>query len=221
MNEELRLVRREEMNDVKKLLREFFGATYYGAHDSYFDWQYLNSPFVAEICGSENIPFMGLFVESELKAIDGFLPWFFLDHTGKKTAALWDIEWLNMSGKRGVGRRLVKEVLKLAGLYLGYGYNSLSEKAYQKMSMNLNGEIERGLAIIDSEGAKECLQISDKQMEGLLLEQADFGTSSSFHIANWSDLEEFNWLSFYSMFDLSSIRNPDTLKWRYRDHPFF
>jgi len=210
--------RRLEETDIEQyigILKDFFGQNYYGSDIKFIEWQYKNSVFQKE---NEGYSILAAFKGNQIMAIDAYLPWkFYCD--GKEHSALWDIEWLNNSKIKGLGRRLVKKVNDSVEIYCGYGYNSYSLKAYQDMNFSLNDEIERKIAFLDEE---KCLTLfSNGQNEVFIKSNIVKDHQKSFVLhTSIETISERYWIDLLNNTKVTSYKGLDYLQWRFFDHPY-
>jgi len=208
---------------VKKKLVEFYGPNYWGADDKFFQWMYFDNPNKSLICDKDEYTFLIFKENNDILAIDSF----YCDniiYKNKKYIGVWDIEWNNFSNIKGLGRKLVEKIHTLCDIYLGYGYNSLSYKSFQKLECSFIEEIERFVLIFEPDILCDILNISknsDKynfykySANNIEKPKNDFLLINDISII-YSKYYNDNLLRFEIMVD----KNIDYLKWRYEMHPY-
>ncbi len=208
-----------------RLLRDFIGSeSYFGADDKYVRWQYFDSPFKTTMVDKDQYSML-VFLDAKKKilALDAFLPWkTYVD--GKEVKTVWDIEWMNFSKIKGLGRELVKRLRTMADIYCGYGMNQLSCNSYEKLGYSMINEVERKVVIVDAE---ECLSLfgndSIKGQKDFLRESAEWCSmvkQGYSVIQSIADISEDYWIDHLHRFAVSSCKNLEVLKWRYMKHPY-
>lgn len=212
------------LDQALTLLRDFSGnKVYYGADEKYARWQYFDSPFKTTITGKDDYSIL-TFVDDKknILALEAFLPWKTLVN-GKEIDSLWEMEWINFSKIRGLGRELTKILRKKTRIFCVYGLNNLSLNAYGKLGYSIRNEIERRIAVLDS---KKCIELLvDNKVNG----QKEFfmqkevnclpGSIKYFYIKDAEGLSERYWLDHVERFPVTSIKDARVLKWRYFEHP--
>lgn len=218
-------INESELPKAIKLLRDFFGSmSYFGADDRYVRWQYFDSPFKTTMVGENEYSILVFFDEDRnILALDAFLPWkTYVD--GKEAKTVWDIEWMNFSKIKGLGRELVMKLRGMTEIYCGYGVNQLSYNSYSKLGYPIINEIERKIAIVDAE---KCLSLfGNDSIKG----QREFLTGSAkmcsmirqdyLVIQDLSNISEYYWTDHIKRCAVSSYKNLEVLKWRYIEHPY-
>jgi hypothetical protein len=218
-----RYIDKTTINQAVKLIREFTGGSYFGADDKYVQWMYFDSPLKTNIVEKEKYSILAfLNKKGTILALDAFLPWCTYVG-GEAVTTIWDIEWINFSKIKGLGRELVKIVRKKAGIYCGYGMNQLSLRAYEKLDYSILDEIERKIAVLD---ADECIKVLGSPG---IAGQKDFFLKSEISQAAISDycviddagkISEEYWMDHVSRFKITSCKDVRVLKWRYFGHPY-
>lgn len=221
MSISFRFATEHDTSAVFKILKDFFGPTYYGADPRYFAWQYRDCPF--KHFAAEKDEYCTLLAEedNQILAMDSFLPWPTIIK-GKTARTFWDIEWLSTGIKRGIGRELVAEIRSRCDVYCGYGMNSLSWAAYEKLGYQQRKHIARSVAILD---AAACNTLFNPQAT---LEHRSFFTASEVlpnsaqpHLLkSVSGLSDAYWSSHMARCLGTSYKGPEYLQWRFIDHPF-
>lgn len=210
-----RFIEEKDLDQYIEVLKEFFGINYYGAQKEFIQWQYKSSVFQKD---KDNYSILAAFYNDKIMAIDAYLPWkFFID--GKEYSAVWDIEWLNNSKVKGLGRKLVKNVNDSMDLYCGYGYNSYSKKAYNSMGFSLNDEIERKIAFLDEE---KCIELFSNDENDAFIRSniVKFKESNFFLHKSIDTISDNYWNSLLKNMRVVSYRAPDYLQWRFFEHPY-
>jgi hypothetical protein len=206
-------------------LRDFVGSeTYFGADDKYVRWQYFDSPFKTTIVDTNRYSMLAFFdADKNILALDAFLPWKTYIG-GKEVKTVWDIEWMNFSKIKGLGRELVKILRERTEIYCGYGLNQLSYNSYEKLGYPVRNEIERKVAIID---AGKCISVfGNEKKEGQFDFLRENEVAPSYkkmkytEIDNIENISELYWLNHIERFQTTSCKNKSALKWRYSDHPY-
>lgn len=139
--------------DVLSFLRRHYGPQFYGADERYFNWQYLQTPcdWFAPAAAAGKIPVNAVLGEDgEVLAIHAYIP-FDAQTPWGGSHGVWDVEWINGSTTRGVGRTLARYLLDRADVYAGFGMNDLAEKAFRKLGLIIFSEIPRRVAVFDRE----------------------------------------------------------------------
>lgn len=214
-----------DLPQALRLLRDFIGSeSYFGADNKYVRWQYFDSPFKTTMV-DKNQYSMLVFLDEDrnILALDAFLPWkTYVD--GKEAKTVWDIEWMNFSKIKGLGRELVKRLRGMTEIYCGYGVNQLSYNSYEKLGYPMINEIERKIAVMD---AGKCLFLfgndSIKGQKEFLRESAERCSrirQDYVVIQDFSDISEDYWIDHTQRFAISSYKNLEVLKWRYLNHPY-
>lgn len=207
-----------EENDIGQyiaVLQDFFGKNYYGAQKEFIQWQYKDSVFQKE---KKTYSILAAFQDEKIMAIDAYLPWkFYID--GNEHSAAWDIEWLNNSKTKGLGRKLVKRVNDSVDMYCGYGYNSYSLKAYKNMNFVLNDEIERRIAFLDK---GKCLELFlNNRNKTFINSNIAKNPKTIFYLhASIKNISDNYWKNLLANTKVLSYRGLDYLQWRFFKHPY-
>ncbi len=201
-------------------LRSFFGANYFGAEERYFDWQYRDSPFARAVVEKGEYSMMLALEKDTLKAIDGVLPWM-TRINGQQHLTFWDLEWLSTGDVPGLGREVVKEARSRCRVYCGYGLNSLSQKAYEKLGFSTSPGIERMVAILDPEA---CLRLfspeASAEERSFYLKNACPSMDRSFALlTRMEGVPDRIFADALADVPAASHRGPDFFTWRYLNHP--
>lgn len=224
MDYRLEYINETTLPQALRLLRDFFGKSYYGANDKYVKWQYFDSPFKARMTAKDDYSILVFMDKGQnIMALDAFLPWVTCVN-GKEVTTVWDIEWMNFSEMRGLGKEIVKSLRKRTEIYCGYGMNELSLRSYEKLGYSARNEIERKIAILD---AGKCMELfGNDEIEG----QKDFlkgveiesvaGNTGYFEIKDPGNISGKYWKSHMERCDITSLKDRRVLKWRYFDHPY-
>lgn len=210
-----RLLEENDIEQYIEVLQDFFGKNYYGAQKKFIQWQYKNSVFQKE---KKEYSILAAFKDDKIMAIDAYLPWkFYID--GKECTAVWDIEWLNNSKIKGLGRKLVKKVNESVDLYCGYGYNSYSLKAYENMNFVLNDEIERKIAFLDRD---KCLELfSNGYNNAFISSNIANVPEEPFYLHDTIDnISSHYWQNLLQNTKVTSHKNLDYVQWRFFEHPY-
>lgn len=212
---EFRYLQEENIDQYIRILQNFFGKNYYAAKKKFIQWQYKNSVFHKEF---DHYSILAAFHGTEILAIDAFLPWrFYID--GKDYGSNWDIEWLNNSKIKGLGRRLVKIVVDSAEIYCGYGYNTASKKAYKTLNFLFNDEIERKIALLNRE---KCLDLFSNENNRLFVNNniAKFKKTGFVLHGSTETISENYWRMIIQNKWVVSYKGVDYLDWRFIQHPY-
>lgn len=209
-------------NDIPKIITHiklFFGKNYYGANKKFFYWLYKKNPYLK--MWNKNADCSVALIKSKkgkILCISCFLPWEVIC-SGKKYLAIWDIEWLNVSKKKGLGRKIIKYLEKYFDLYLGFGYNSLAARGYKKLKYNLFGEIDRKICIISKLKLYKLLKRLGGNRKVVLPRQAKVSFVKYKII---SSLKQISSRPFYvyNKNNCISTKSKELLEWRYLRHPF-
>ena len=149
----------EKASSVRAFLRRFYGESFYGADERYFEWMYERYPsrWFAPSAAEGKLPINAVLTKNgELGAIHAFLPFDARTPWGGEVG-IWDIEWINGSGIPGAGRALAKHLLDQVDIYAGFGCNELSEEAFGKMGLAFVPEIPRLVAVLYPDILKQAL----------------------------------------------------------------
>jgi len=207
------------------LVRGFIeDSTYFGADEKYVQWLYFDSPFKLIMADEDDYSIL-VFLDNQRKILDldDFVSWKTYVN-GKAVTSAWDIEWMNFSDIRGLGRELVKALRSKIGIYCGFGMNQLSLKAYEKLGYPISSEIERKIAIINAEKCWEAF--GDNQIAGQqeFIRRSEVKPASMhsnyFLINDLKGISEKYWISHLQRFTVTSCKDKSVLKWRYMDHPY-
>ncbi|MDK2954755.1 MAG: hypothetical protein PWQ57_251 [Desulfovibrionales bacterium] len=211
----------EQLGQLQRILYDFFGENYYGAHVDYFNWQYRDSLFSESVAGANRYTVFVAREDDRILALDAFLPW--KTYIRKEPIqTMWDIEWINTSDIKGIGRKLVAELRSHFEMYCGYGLNAHSTTAYGKLGFRINDSIERMVAILDAE---RCIEefgvINDAEKVSFYKDnQAQYAQSSWDILTSVAEISEAYWEDALSNFCCISYKGPRYLDWRYLRHPF-
>jgi len=210
-----RFIEEKDLEQYILILQDFFGKNYYGAKKEFIQWQYKNSVFQRD---KDNYSILAAFKNENILAIDAFLPWKFIID-GKEKSGNWDIEWLNNSKIKGLGRKLVEKVSDSADIYCGYGYNSYSENAYKKINFQLNNEIERRIAFLNE---KKCLELFENNYNSSFIKENIVHKKSSKYYIHTSikSISDNYWKSLINDKRVISYKGLDYLEWRFFSHPY-
>ncbi len=210
-----RYLEEKDIDQYIEIVKEFFGENYYGSKKEFLKWQYKDSPFQKD---KDHYSIYAAFDNDKILAIDAFLAWKFYCE-GKELDAVWDIEWLNNSKIKGLGRELVKQVATETELYCGYGYNSYSKNAYTKMDFRLNDEIERKIAFLNEE---RCLSLfENSENKEFISENIAPNPKKQYFLHTKIDsIGDFYWIDFLKNKKVVSYKGLDYLEWRFFNHPY-
>lgn len=141
-----RQLKKSESKKARDFLFGIYGAKYYGAEKKYFKWLYKNNLknwFSRQKHNKNKLPIF-VFEDSKHKiyALSAFLP-FDVKYKKALLKGAWDIEWCSSGEIRGLGRELVTRLVKKLHIYAGFGFNSISAKAYKRLGFCLKDEIPR------------------------------------------------------------------------------
>ncbi len=220
----IKAVTHRTLPEAQRLLRAFFGSSYYGADDRFVQWQYFDSPFKGRIVAADEHSILAVYNErEELLALDAFLPWVtYLD--GKAVDTVWDIEWMNFAKIPGLGRALVKDLRSRTRIYCGYGMNELSLKAYEKLGYPVCPEIERRVAILDAGACHALFQHKDAGGQAEFFREMAFRVpehKAGFElIDDLANVSEAYWMAHVGRCKATSCKDKKSLQWRYVDHPY-
>lgn len=211
-----------EQKDIPKILSElkrFFGKNYYGANKRFFNWLYKKNPYLK--IWNKNATFSVALLKSskgKILCISCFLPWEVMCK-GKKYSAMWDIEWLNVSKTKGLGRKIIKSLEKYFDLYLGFGYNSLAARGYKKLKYSLFGEIDRKIYIISKLRLNKLLEPLNGNKKIIFPNQIKVPFRKYKFVKSLKQISNQPF-SEYSKKNYISAKSKELLEWRYLRHPF-
>jgi len=224
MNYTVEYINKTTLNQALRLLKGVAGnESYYGADDRYVQWQYFDSPFKTTITGEDDYSIVVFLDEKKtILALEAFLPWKTFVN-GKEISTVWEMEWINFSRIKGLGRELTKFLREKSEIFCVYGLNHLSLHAYEKLGYSIKEEIERKVAILNAKG---CIELFvNNQIEG----QSEFFMQSEtaclsnkvryFDIKVIEKISEKYWLDHIERFSVTSLKDIRALKWRYFEHP--
>lgn len=216
-----------KMDDVAEVLafiREQYGEHYFGAKERFFRWLFVEVPckWFAARASEGFIPANGILGKSgEILALHVFIP-FDAQTPWGGTKGIFDEEWINGSGIRGLGRALVNYLLSIVDVYCGYGCNDLSEKAFLKMGFTFHQELPRLVAILDRERLSTLVAESGYIEEAARLPesvsavpQTSWYALPSASAAPLKTLEDYN-----ASVSFGVKRSSEWLAWRYDKHPY-
>ncbi len=211
------------IEQVKAILKKFFGQSYYGADDRFMQWFYFDSPFKTQMVKEDEYSILAFVDENEnVLALDAFLPWQTMVN-GKEVLTIWDIEWLNCSSIKGLGREIVKNLRGRTEIYCGYGMNSLSKSAFGKIGFPMKDEIERKIAVLNVEKCVELFTKTEDQSEFI---KNHFSGSSKCEKSEFVELNKEHklstkyWLDHLVRCPITSFKDPAAIEWRYLKHPY-
>jgi hypothetical protein len=208
-----------------RLLRDFIGSeSYFGADDKYVQWQYFDSPFKTTMVDKDQYSML-VFLDANknILALDAFLPWkTYVD--GKEVKTVWDIEWMNFSKIKGLGKELVKKLRERTEIYCGYGMNQLSYNSFEKLGFAQKNEIERKVAILDEERCISLFGIDTMEDRRKFLRQSavsnNIKNATYIIINDIHNISEDYWFNHIERFEVSSFKDLRALSWRYCEHPY-
>ena len=196
-----------------------FGNSYYGCQRAYIEWQYNKSLF-HNSCFTENEYSMVIATENDrILAFDNFVPWQTY-YKGKEITTFWDINWINSSRTRGLGREIMQEVRKRCEIYCGYSSNDMAIQAYKKAGCMVIDEIERKVAILNSRACIYAFK-SDSEVANFLKKYETPYTRVDYKVID--DIEGISdkyWEDSLSRFEAISYRGKGYLNWRFVNHPY-
>ena len=221
MTFEFKFIDEHHIDQCIGLLRSFFGPNYYGADKKYVAWQYRDSIFKTTLAGKDEYSILAAMKGNEILALDAFLPWKTMVN-GQAVTTIWDIEWLNAAKIRGIGRALVQALRSMGDIYCGYGLNSLSRTAYDKLGYSIRDHIERKIAFLDG---KTCMSLfsteGDKKKDDFIASHTvDLFNIPYCIIQDVSNIADTYWINQLERFDCVSYKGVDYLQWRFINHPY-
>lgn len=214
--------------DVPKVLdfiRTQYGDHYFGADERFFSWLYLDTPCQWFSLRSKEgfIPANAILGASgEILALHVFIP-FDASTPWGGTKGIFDEEWINGSGIRGLGRILVNHLVTDVDIYCGYGCNDLSENAFLKIGFTFHPELPRLVAILDKEQLLSLVMEAGYLQEASQLPASASGTPS----VNWYTLPSAAAVPsaalecYNASVSFGIKRSKEWLVWRYDNHPHF
>lgn len=215
-------LRTNDAADARAFLRTHYGPAFYGADQAYFDWLYQESPCAWFASARElgEIPVNVVRDEAgAIGAIHAFVPFDAATPWGG-TRGVWDLEWINGSGIRGAGRALASHLLAGVDVYLGYGCNDLSAKAFAAMGLEVLPEIPR---VVFLHRPDELLHLMAEA--GIEIPSAPLPTDSRCDGMAWSrlpnaaDIGDALLKAHAARHSFGATRSRDWLAWRFDRHP--
>jgi hypothetical protein len=214
---------RSYLPKVMAFLRRYYGEKFYGADETYFDWQYLQTPcdWYAPQAEDGKIPVNAVLDDGgEIQAVHAYLPYDARTPWGG-VRGVWDVEWINGSGVPGTGRVLAQHLLDHCDVYTGYGMNDLADIAFRKMGMTVSNEIFRRVAIIDRETL--ATQMAEA---GFIGEAKGLPDACTLPDRPWHALEAAGAVpapvldNYAETTPFGVGRSPEWLAWRYDRNPY-
>lgn len=217
-------IKESEAQLVRKTLKGIYGKNYWGADTKYFKWLYFDIPN-KELIVNEDEYCVALYKEKEqILAIDAFYPELVYAHD-KRFICVWDIEWNNFSGIKGVGRDLLSCLHKKCDIYMGYGYNSLSENAFKKLNCQFVDEIERMVAVFDYKNLAELMMIKENTPEYRFYKKLTEDARKKNRVL-FVEIDDINLIpkDYFSnhleRVEVTINKDINYIKWRYFQHPY-
>jgi|GEM_PF-3521321 hypothetical protein len=150
--------------EVQAFLRHHYGEGFYGANEAYFDWQYIKNPckwFAPELADGK-MSINGVYDDktNEIVAVHAYVP--FDAHLGPRLGrGVWDTEWINGSGVKGLGRELATYLLSQSDVYAGFGMNDMANQSFEALGLKIFPEISRHVAVLDHTNLTTHMAASD------------------------------------------------------------
>lgn len=220
MHEIIRLGR-DRIGQLGAFLRSQYGEAHYGADDRYMRWLYLDSPcdwFKAEAEQGHAPVNVILGPQGELAAVHAFLP--FDAHTpwgGRQ--GIWDIEWINGLGIPGAGRQLAKALLADVDIYVGFGCNELSERAFNNLGLSVVPEIPRAVVVLSEDRLlRELTALGESP--GRLAQAPAAGPRRWRVLGGSGEIPTVALEAYGARTPFGVGRGRDWLAWRYDGHPY-
>jgi hypothetical protein len=214
---------RDSLPAVLTFLRKFYGQSFYGADETYFDWQYLQAPcrWFAARASEGRLP-VNAFRDANgtILALHAFIP-FDACIDGGICRGVWDAEWINGSGIRGLGRRLATALLDDSDVYGGFAMNNMADQSFHKLGLTIFPEIQRRVAVLDRPRLADQLFAAGCDAEATALpDETGHGQSGFFVLDSTAAIPASVYETYGRMTSFHVNRDPEWMAWRFDTHPF-
>jgi len=215
---------KKSIPDIKTFLRHHYGPHFYGANDDYFDWQYLQNPcvwFKSQL--AEGKISVNAAVDRNtgiIGSVHVFVP-FDAWISSRPIRGVWDTEWINGSGQRGLGRELAQTLISQCDVYAGFGSNEAAISAFSMLGLQNYDQIHRRVAVLDRQALADEMSTAGFGDEAAALPTQACGPAGGYcTLPGTAAIPDHVLAREIEQTNFGVVRSPAWLNWRFDRHPF-